>query len=183
MQSGESLLPFKATLPPWHWQGPPASFPCPAWLQEAQLTVMLHPQDQGVTGVGFTPPSPLFGVGRWVGGWQEAVAAEVEAAWHKCAGGSSRTTNATVGPSPRASEAGGEEGTHISPQTDKGAPSSPTTRAELSWGWWQLLPGMWGRGWLAPGTAELQFQSHRELLRRAELYLGEQNGSWGGSSS
>lgn len=41
-----------------------------------------------------------------------------------------------------------------------------------------------------PGTAELQFQSHCELLRRAELYLGRaerllarENGPWGGRSS
>lgn len=41
-----------------------------------------------------------------------------------------------------------------------------------------------------PGTAELQFQSHCELLRKVELYLGRaewllgrENSPWGGSNS
>lgn len=98
-------------------------------------------------------PPPQFGVCRWAGGWQEAAAAEAEAAQHKRAGGSSSTTNRTVPPEPL--RLGEQRGLTSAPRETRGLP--PALPLGQSWAGdgWQLLPGMWGRGWLAPGTAEL----------------------------
>lgn len=62
MQRGELGSPLPSKLPFHCGMGKSHQHPSPAQpgCRRAELPMMLHPEDQGVTGVGYMPPTPIW---------------------------------------------------------------------------------------------------------------------------